>query len=368
MSLKVRPRALIIALVILVAVDVVVRLAHPVTLPDDYRMPDRTLIGYDELVTSAARQDGVRIAVVGDSLVWGTLATAGDTLPAHLTDTLAERGLTARAYNFGLSGAQSAEILPVVANLVEERAADVIVIPFDYRFYSEREPVKRRYPGLYDRVSDWGPAADDPAVKLAAPTKSAAPTFEDRVSEAVGRVWALYGRRDYFAAALLGDTPKNSARAALLRFRAKQENDRPLFSKRAPQQLDATEVSKAFDVPPLDERNPHIAQLDAAIKIANERGTQVIVIGSPLDTQLLTEQNWWNRGAYADNMAWLSQHLGTQGAAFIDLTEALPSEKIGDTHHPLGPGYRAYAERLALELEPFVGSAFARREQEREAR
>ena len=56
-SVKVRFRALVIALVILVVIDVVLRVPGlTLPIPDVYRLPSRTVLGYDQLVSSMTAQ------------------------------------------------------------------------------------------------------------------------------------------------------------------------------------------------------------------------------------------------------------------------------------------------------------------------
>ncbi len=54
--MKVRFRALLIALVILVVIDVVLRVPGlTLPIPDVYRLPSRTVLGYDQLISSMSR-------------------------------------------------------------------------------------------------------------------------------------------------------------------------------------------------------------------------------------------------------------------------------------------------------------------------
>ncbi len=104
-------------------------------------------MGYREFVAHMRDASGARIAVVGDSIVAGQFADASGTLSAHLSDLYHSRGEAARAYNFGLPGAQANDLAAIIGDISDERAADVIVLNIDYRFYDAGVP-SRRYPGV----------------------------------------------------------------------------------------------------------------------------------------------------------------------------------------------------------------------------
>lgn len=359
MRLTVRPRALLIALAVLAVLDVALRVVGPPSPPRGYRIPDRTTAGYDSYVAALKAEQPARVAVVGDSVVYGTFALPPDTLSAQLTDVFAEKGIDARAHNFGLSGAHATDYLPLVADLATEDAADVIVINFDYRFFDASESLTRRYPELYVRALEGLPESTVLAREpLMRPSAEATRTFDEVASDAVGRVWALYGMREYLASVLLGDPPKRSAELASADWRAGLAG-RELYTKRSTAQLDAKEVREAFDVAPFTPDNPHLARLALALDVAKATDTPVFVFAGPVDAKLLDEQGWWDRAAYEANLAivraLVTQHYGV----WLDYTDALEPAQLADTHHPLAPGYRTLAEELGDDIAPAVRRAAA---------
>ncbi len=135
----------------------------PLPIPGDFRLPNRTLMGYEQFVSAMKRHDGVRIAVLGDSIVWGGVAEPEETLSARITDVFeaAERPFV-HAYNLGMNEAHANDMLPLMADITDEGAADIVLFNVDYRFYAPSEKVSRRYPDLYDMVEDFRPLEDDP--------------------------------------------------------------------------------------------------------------------------------------------------------------------------------------------------------------
>lgn len=361
MRLTVRPRALLIAFAVLVLLDVALRVVGPPSPPRGYRIPDRTTAGYESYVAALKAEQPARVAVVGDSVVYGTFALPPDTLCAQLTDVFAEKGIDARAHNFGLSGAHATDYLPLVADLATEGAADVIVINFDYRFFDASESLTRRYPELYDRALEGLPESTVLAREpLMRPSEEATRTFDEVASDAVGRVWALYDMREYLASVLLGDPPKRSAELASASWRARLAG-RELYTKRSTAQLDATEVREAFDVAPFTADNPHLARLALALDVATATKTPVFVFAGPVDSKLLDEQGWWDRAAYEANLAIVRALVTRHHGVWLDYTDALEPEQLADTHHPLASGYRTLAEKLGDDIAPAVRRAVAAR-------
>jgi hypothetical protein len=343
---RIRFRAVLIALAVLVVLDLVVRIPGPaLPIPRVYRLPSRTTLGYGQLIDSMAAEKSPRVAVVGDSVVWGSSLAPGETLSTYLTDDLRAKGVAgARAYNLGFVGGHSNDLLPVVAELSQRHAADAILLNLDYRFYNPKSPLQGRYPGLYDRV-DWSLLPVAPALaRSVAPTKTL--DAQARGDELVGRVWKLYSIRDYLMVSLFKDTPAEalSRWVTLARVRL---GGRPLWLKRAPQGLPLVELRKQFAVGELAENDPYVRYLGAALDAARAEGVPVVVWAGPVDTQLLDAERVWDRAQYERNLAFLRRYVEARGGTFVDYTTALRSDEIVDSHHPMGVGYAKLAARIA---------------------
>ena len=355
----VRPRAVVFAVIFLVAFDIALRLINPVWFPSNFRMPDRTLVGYDRFVESMKRHPGVRIAVVGDSVFFGSFTLPDGTLSSHLSQVYSGEGRRVSAYNFGLSGAHMIDLMPVVANIADQHAADVIVLQFDPRFASAHESVHRRYPTLYDDVPDWGPLRGSPMIHIGE-KPSDPPGFEERASTLAGDVSALYGDRQYLAAASLGDMPSAAVTLEMNRLESTLSG-KALFGKRAWASLKFNNIRRTYDIPPYTAENTHIQLLEATLDAARSRGVPVVVVSGPVDSALLDGKKLWDPVAYRANLETVRGLVQQRGGTFVDMTYAVPSALIHDSHHPISAGYRTMAEKLAVAMDPVVRSAEASR-------
>lgn len=323
---RVRWRAWAIALALLVVLDVGIR-ANLIVPPfsEDFRIPARTLMGYTEFIDSMRNSSGARVAVVGDSIVAGQASGAGGTLSAHLTDIYRERGVDARAYNFGLPGAQSNDLAAMVSDIASAQAADVIVLNIDYRFYGEGVH-GRSYPGISEPSPDW-----------------------------LGQFWALHRHRDAFAAAILGDTPKRTLVESQLRVRLALDHQ-PRYRKWTDDQIDIPGLRKAFDVAPFTRETQAVQSLGEALDTARAAGIPVVTFIGPLDAGLVDRHDVINWDEYDANVAWMKSYVEAHGATYIDFTDAVPAADIGDSHHPLSSGYRVMAEKLTPFIDPLLPS------------
>ncbi len=356
MRVKVRFRALVIALVVLLVIEVVLRLPFVVLpIPEGYRIPSRTVLGYNELIQSMSRQPGVRVAVVGDSIVWGGFSLPEESLSAYLQKALDAKGLPNRSYNLGFVGAHANDLMPIVADIAQDKAADVIVLNFDYRFYNRRSSVDFRYPEVYDKV-DWSGLPVPEELTRPKRSKETTPTTQTRVDKAIAPWWRLFGIRDYLTTALFGDTPGDAIQTAFSRYRARL-GGRPLWSKRPTERLPLDKLKDMFALGPLTEDDPYMRYLGAALDAAKAEGVPVVVFAGPVDTKLLDGENLWDRAEYDRNLEFVRRFVEARGGTFYDYTDGVPGEYLFDSHHPMAAGYERLAELIAADIAPLVRSA-----------
>ncbi|MHB1340422.1 MAG: hypothetical protein ACYC77_02930 [Coriobacteriia bacterium] len=344
---RIRPRVFAFALGFLLLAELVLRAGLLPVFPADFRLPSRTLMGYDEFVTRMRDSERVRVAVIGDSVVAGQFATRADTLSTHLDSLLAEEGRPADAYNLGLAGAQAVDLYALTADVLEEDAADIVVINMDYRFYGQGVPAPR-YPELWERLDDTAaPAGLEPSV---------APVPEDRTlagyaDRGLSSVWSVYAKREALAASVFGEIPRRELAEAAIRFRlAVTGNVR--YPKKPDARLPLGDLKDAYDVPAFTESDPSIRYLGAAIDRCREHNVRVVVFAGPLDRALLDRHDIVDWERYDANIEWAREYCTSRGATFVEMTDALPAAQLGDSHHPLGPGYATMAGLLRELLAP----------------
>lgn len=325
----IRARALAIAAAVLLVAEIGFRVVAPVSVPPDFRLPDRTLWAIDEFVDSAAKTPGVRIAVVGDSVVWGGFADRDQTLSARMDADYASAGRSVHAFNFGLNGAHANDLGPLVEVLADRKAADLVVVNFDYRFYGE-SPVADRYPRLRTMVAgDGGPA-----------------------STAAG-LSSIAARREYLLAVTVGDKP-STAFSRTVETAIPRLLGRPLWRKRNAEQLDLGALRSDFGVPPLTADSTYVRYLLASVRAARERRVRVVVFAGPLDRGLLSANDLYDPALYAANLGIVRRLVEQEGGEFLDLTDSVPATEIRDSHHPMPEGYARLARVLEQRIELMV--------------
>gem|GEM_PF-4301800 len=336
-----RPRAWIFAATALVALDIALRIFGVPALPRDFRLPDRTLMGFDGFVAQMARSPRLRVACIGDSVMHGggTSDPAG-AIPAHLDD----------AYNLGMTGAHANDMLPLVALLAHRKAADAVVIDFDYRFY-RGETVTDRYPDLYEKAAAEG--ALDSVDETLARGHTRTLTTVERFDRAVASIWRLYAVRDHLTAWMFGERPKRALNLLVRDLRAKAIGAR-VYNKRAPSALPYAELRKAFDVRPFADDNVDLRYLAATVRVATRADIPIVVFAGPLDRAALDRERVVDWARYEENLAFVRRLVEGEGGVFVDLTDAVPSELLMDTHHPMSEGNRVVAEALAKILAPLL--------------
>ncbi len=351
---RLSPRALAIALVLLVVLDVLLYLPLTPYVPWDFRLPDRTLMGFDQYVQSLKANERVRIAVVGSSIMWGGFADPDDTLSSWMTRDYREQGRNVQAFNLGMNGARANDLYTLTASLTSARAVDMILLNFDYHFFNDNVPFEWRYPELKSKVASWAPASvDDTLVARIPASEPPTPTIETRLSTALSRVWKLYAERDYLDAIVFGGVPRTEFGkwAATLGY---QIRGRPWYRKKPASRLPLRELKTQYAVEPFTNDDIYIQYLAALLLKAQHDDVPVVVFAGPLNTALLDKYRLWDRAAYARNVAFVRQLVESRGGGFLDLTASVPGSELGDTHHPLSAGYRRLASELIARIDPLV--------------
>lgn len=357
---RVRPRALLIAVIVLVVLDVALRTQPVRWFPVDFRMPDRTTLGLEQLVGTAASSRGVRIAVVGDSVEWGGFSDRPHTFPAQLTAAYRASGRAVTAYNYGLNGAHADTLYALTGLVTSRHAADVILYDFDYHFAGASTADPGRYPRLAELAAPALRANGDPELTALALPAAKAKTFAQRAGDAVGAAWELYAEREYLKAVVFGDTPAAPFSRELAAFERRAAGQAP-FAKRALSKLPLADLRASYGFGRLTESSLQIRYLTAALRIARKAGVPIVVYAGPIDRATLTAAGVFDPVAYAANVALVEGIVTREGGTFLDLSDTVPSAQMGDTHHPLGPGYARMVSAVVPRIEGAVKTAEAAR-------
>jgi len=362
-------RAVVIALVLLALLDIALRTVPAFdAFPDDFRFPKVTTMGFQDYTRFMAREDGVRVAVVGDSVTQGLCVERNETMPAHLDARYEAAGRDVHAYNFGISAAHGNDMLAAVSKIADEGAADVVVIMFSYHFFLEvfgEHEWDLRYPQLWRDPSVFGPFEKDPYVTRYTRSVAETESWVEDAAGTIGRGWKLYGSRDAYAASVLEKTAPEALRTTW---------EQEIWGKEPvvwthPKDLGGYNRGRLawyFDGRRLNTHSPQMNYLRKAIQRARAEGMQVVLLSTPLDVNILEEFDLLTWEDYADEMRRMDEFATEEGAVFFDAGEGgFPYNTLADTIHPLGPGYAEMAKRTEAAIEPIVSELEAEKERDR---
>lgn len=339
-------RPFVIAVLLLVALDLLLRTPLFPAFPDDYRTPRTTSMELEEFVDWQAQRDGVRVAVVGDSVTQGYLMWRDQTYVALADDLYEAEERPVNVHNVALTAARGTDIARVTEQIARVNAADVIVMQFDYVFYSDGATETARFPDLFK-----APAAVDTA-----------PGIEDELRAYVRSSWKLFEYRDWINAALLDGSPAAALKARL------DARDNVLYvggphpARLGYDQINLELLEKTWQVPEFTDANLQIAPLRRGLAAAREAGIPVVLFIAPLNRDLGVHHGFYDDETYRKNAEYVAGLAAEEGARFVDLSDAVPPEHMIDSVHMLPAGHGDLAAALVHAIEPQVASAQSRLE------
>jgi hypothetical protein len=352
-------RPLIIALVLLVALDLALGLPALRRAPNDVRIPKISTAGLDEQSDAMTVDDAVSVAVVGDSVVQGLFAKRNETLPYYLDRIYRTQGRPVRVYNLGMSAAHGLELLAATDRATRLGHADVVILTFNYAFYSG-EKTSARYPWLYDDPSWLGKYANDPAVQRTVASRQGSKTPVERAEQVAESAWRFYRTRGYWDAVFFDGTPGSELQQIVDNWRAKAAKTYRAPRKLKPNELKGDDVRRTFNVPELSSQHEDARLFLDAVELARSNGARVVVVVNPINRTGLRYHNALDEARFARNLAWVKSGVEARGGEFYDLSAGFPDELIADSVHPLPAGYKLMASKIAERIDPDVKAAEAR--------
>lgn len=355
-----RLRPFAIAVLILIVLDIVLRSSLLPWFPDDYRMPRVSTIGYTQYLEWMQQRDTVRIAVVGDSVIQGIAVERDGTLPAQWDALYAARNEPVDVFNFGISAAHAEDFYPVVATIANRKAADMVVVYFDYPFYeADAKPYSGRYPELWDPavVGSFEPHTGEPLVD---PTRSdpGTLTLDARIGQKVCDLWAFYGERDYVNAVLFDGTP-----SSWLKYHVNYQYGRfsflPQWVKLRTDQFDEKNLHDMWKTPLLTEDNVQLTYLRLAIEKAAAEDLPFVLVWGPINEAVVAEYDLIDPADYEANRTLVRELVQRNGGTFVDMADGFPQADLADSVHPFESGYAFMADRLTEELAPAIDDLVA---------
>ncbi len=350
-----RLRPLLVGLAILVLLDVVLRTSAFPYFPQDFRLPRTSTMGYREYLEFMRRDESVRVAVIGDSVMQGIAVDRSGTLPAQWDAIYRAQGRDVDVYNFGISAAHAEDLYPVAATIANLRAADAMVWYFNYPFYEDSTATySGRYPELWENTGSLSPALDDPFV-IAARSRETTVSAEEWTGARLADVWALFRHRDAINAALLDGTP-----SSWLKYHVNWQYGRfhttPQWIKLRLDQFDEKQLTSFWRTPRFDETHVQIHYLRLALQKARAESVPMTVVWGPFNTEVVEEYGLVEPADYEHNREYVRAMAEEYGAAFVDISPGFPNELIADSVHPFAEGYGEMARRLAEQMDPAISA------------
>lgn len=349
---KLRP--LIFAIIFLIITDLLLRLPIFPIFSEDFRIPKVTLMGYDEYIQYMKKQPGVRVAVIGDSVIEGLFVNSNETMPYYLNSIYQSQSRQVKVFNLGISAAHANDLFAVMSKLSSEKDVDLVVVNFNYPFYAAGDNNQtRRYPELYRKVGDFAPFNNAPFLNYQQASDNQN-NLEDTITKKVKGFWQLYKYRDYLDAVIFHGAPaeimKNDLNNRINRFITKKL----AVSKLKVNQFNVNDLKKRFNVPPFSKDNIQINYFEKILQKAKHDGMKVVVINGPINFQVLDYYKVLNHKVYEQNIAYVKNIVEENGGVFINLADNFPEEYIADSVHPFKEGYKVMAERTAKGIEPII--------------
>jgi hypothetical protein len=128
---------------------------------------------------------------------------------------------------------------------------------------------------------------------------------------------------------------------------------KPLGPREPPLRIDPREVAtavKAYDIP-VSRLSPLVRMMGATVRMASDRGTEVLVIGIPIPHETLRKRWRYDEAVYARRFAVLRAVVEENGGRFLDLHEALETREFADVGGHYNPDGVAHMASL---VEPEV--------------
>jgi hypothetical protein len=359
-------RAVTVALVLLFALDVAIRVFGLPWFPEDFRFPRVTTSGYPEYVDYMRRYPGPRVAVIGDSVMQGLFSDRSKTMPAYMNaiwdaETTSPPG--PRAFNFGVSAAHANDLYAMVTDITSRKAADVVVVHFNYPFsIMGRDPYALRYPQLWQDAASFAPFQNDPLVTryTKAPDQR---TWPERGRQLLEQVWRLYGARDAFAAAWFESSAPEAWQKRYTEWERSQEGSSgpPPARKLLPRDFSRAQLSAIWSGPDFADGQPNIEYLRLMLRKAKAEGIPMVVTSGPVNLPILEYWGVLDKARYQRNVAFIRRLVQSEGGTFVDLSDDVSPRYVADSVHPFPEGYLLMAEETVKAVDPFLRDAAARR-------
>jgi hypothetical protein len=121
--------------------------------------------------------------------------------------------------------------------------------------------------------------------------------------------------------------------------------------------LGVSTMLRSYDMP-ISQRTPSVRMLDACIERIRSVGSKVLVIVTPIPTDTLRTQGWYDPKRNRARVDALRRHWQSMGAEVVDLHDYLAKDLFADNSgHTTADGHQVLATRIQGEVHRLVDGA-----------
>jgi hypothetical protein len=357
--IRITPKALVVIIILLVAIDGIVRLYWA----NLYRVPGRVRLVNEELTTLQTMRNeirtakGYKILFLGDSAAYGSaVQSSAQTVPAYLEQELNRcyPDKQVKVFNFAFKGYGMSENY-FLLNSLADSGLDMVVYNVSINWFNRTKVLE--HPNVL-HLSDtyFGEPLVAKTGVLQQRTKKE--RLKDKINEDVGRIWSFYQNRSALTTLLLG----KSLRARLSDLQLAITNSGKLVEQRQEEvdlyrpwhQKDwSVKLGKAgYTVGKLNLRdnNPQVVFYNLMREILVQKKIKALIYTSPQNFTLLNRWEMLDLPAWTASVGQLQDMTVRPGITFKDYSTLVDDRYFSDTVHLLAPGNMAVAEQLAQNI------------------
>lgn len=331
---------------------------YAAVLENNFRLglgADRVVL--DAYVDHIARQDGYKIAFIGDSVVQGAaVKDDSKTIPAYFMKEIQSRypSKDIRVYNLGMQGNRPSDVYYMLKKLTSSQAVDFVIMNINFAFYSakmlEEHTIAR--PELYSDLIGRQ-AAGKLGIEYSPLESFAVRQIADR--------WNLYRFREEFSYYLFGGNPRVKLTNAIQSLAGRTENSgEPQASTAVPEKEPTwrdqipfpeekiTHWVDVLNVDRLDENNVSYWFLKKTMQEVKQSGIKMAAFLTPINGGMLESLDLMRDAENFDfNIGKLKADFREAGIGLADYTQRIAPDEFFDLFHMISSGNARVAELLA---------------------
>jgi len=357
--IKLTPKSLIATLVVLIALDFIVRFYwfNLYNQPGDMRLVNQEIESIARIKSELHKASGYKIVFLGDSQTYGSSVKTGDqTIPAFLEQELniLEPGGQVKVFNFAFKGYGISENYFLVNFLLNEDI-DMVVYNLSTSWFNRKDLLE------HNNVTTLPDLKVKQEITRLCPNLGQVgfrKTVENKINISVGKVWSLYQNRAAIAIMILGKPVRDKITEVQLKIMnpveakkrelEEQQLYQPWYQKDWNKILG--KVDYKFGNFNLDPQNPQVELYNAILEELERNEVPSIFYGSPQNLAFLQKYYSMDNKAFNRCLVTLNKMTENKYVTYLDYTNLVPDTYFSDSIHMNARGNRLVAHQLAKDI------------------